>query len=484
MKTSIMFASFLLLLSLPGCPDRTISEVNPEQGRVESTSFPVNLNRAVDILFIIDDSGSMADKQSNLRANFPNFINVLNTVQGGLPDIHLGVVSSDMGVLATDGQVGPQVGAVGAGGCAMRGKDGRLLTNGADVMGTFISDIKQSDGTRVRNYNGDLATVFGEMASIGALGCGFEQHLHAMRRALDPSNAANQGFIRQDAFLAVIFLADEDDCTASHTTLWGPDGGPLGTRQSFRCTRFGVKCDIGGQDDAAMATVGVKDQCHPDDASQHLEVVSKFVADLKALKDDDTKIVVAGILGTLDPFAVERRQINNTQDLALAHSCTYNPPGGGETQVADPPVRLQFFLDQFPNRSTVTSICQADLSGGLQLIGELLKQAIGTPCISGNLLDTDPSTPAVEPECTVSYIANFGKANAQETLLPQCTGSNMPCWEIIKDVTNCPCNATLDPTCNPANPLDNLSLKINDAVAQPAGTQVVANCVTTVGPSM
>ena len=482
MRKTATTASLLGLASLglvTGCPDRTISEVNPEQGRVESTSFPVNLNRAVDILFVIDDSGSMADKQSNLRSNFPNFINVLNTVQGGLPDIHLGVVSSDMGVLATDGQIGPRLEPVGAGGCADRGKDGRLLVNGATVTGTFISDIKQSDGSRVDNYDGDLATVFGQMASLGANGCGFEQHLHAMQRALEPGNTANQGFIRNDAFLAVIFLADEDDCTASHTTLWGPDGGPLGNRQSFRCTRFGVKCDIGGATDAAMNQVGVKDQCHPDDASQHLEQVTKFVTFLKGLKEDDTKIVVAGILGTLDPFAVEMRTINNQSQPALAHSCTYNPPGGGQTQVADPPVRLQFFLDQFPNRSTVTTICQADLSGGLQLIGELLKQAIGTPCISGNLLDADPSTPAVDPECTVSYISNFGKANAQETLLPECTGSNMPCWEIIKDVTNCPCNATQDPTCDPGNPLDNLSLKINDAVAQPAGTQVVANCVTT-----
>jgi hypothetical protein len=479
-------ASLLGLASLglvTGCPDRTISEVNPEQGRVESKSFPINLNRDVDILFVVDDSGSMADKQQNLRDNFPNFINVLNTIQGGLPDIHLGVVSSDMGVLATDGQLGPNL--PGTGGCTMRGDDGRLQTSGAAVTGTFISDIKNPDNTRSTNYTGDLSSVFGQMAGLGAGGCGFEQHLHAMKRALEPNNTANDGFIRDNAFLAVIFLADEDDCSAKNTMLWGADGGSLGNRQSFRCTRFGVTCDVGGATDQAMAQVGVKDQCHPNDNSAILETVSTFVQNLKDLKEDDQKIIVAGIIGTVDPFAVEMRTINGNADLALAHSCTYNPPGGGGAQVADPPIRLQFFLDQFPNRSTATTICQADLSGGLQLIGELLKESIGNPCITGKLLDTDAGAGGIQPDCTVSYIANFGKPNAQETPLPQCDAGvdpdnppEQPCWRIFKDTTACPCNNTLDPDCNVANDFDNLVLQILDRITQPDGTQVVANCVT------
>src|SRR5690606_2441704 len=71
---------------LAGCPDRTISEVIPEQGTVEYKEIPQTINRNIDILFVIDDSVSMADKQANLAANFPNFINVLDTIEGGLPD--------------------------------------------------------------------------------------------------------------------------------------------------------------------------------------------------------------------------------------------------------------------------------------------------------------------------------------------------------------------------------------------------------------
>ena len=470
MRSAVTSSLFGLLSVglLAACPDRTISEVNPEQGRVEFKDIPVNLNRNVDILFVIDDSVSMLDKQANLRNNFPNFINVLNTIQGGLPDVHIGVVSSDMGTKGEeDASPGPGVGGVGQGGCGNTGKDGRLLPGqtGSEVTGTFISDIKLPDGSRQKNYDGcsggDLAACFGRMASIGATGCGFEQHLHAMRRALE-NNPANAGFIRQDAFLAVIFLADEDDCSMSHSTLLGPDGGPLGPQQSFRCTRFGVKCDVGGSSDAAMNQVGVKDQCHPDDASAHVQKVSKYVDFLKGLKDDDSKVIVAGILGTNDPFAVELRTVNGQQQPALAHSCRYEGADGvlntNDDEVADPPIRLSFFLSQFPNRSTQVTICQEDLSGGLQLIGELLKAAIGNPCITGNL--------AVPFDCTVSYVNNFGQENQQETVLPQCGTGPEPCWEIIVDAAQCPGG-------------NNQILKVNDPNAPPTGTHIIANCVTT-----
>ena len=82
----VVTSSFLGLAAvgislLAGCPDRTISEVNPQQGRVEFKDIPITVNRNIDILFVIDDSPSMADKQANLATNFPNFINVLNTIE-------------------------------------------------------------------------------------------------------------------------------------------------------------------------------------------------------------------------------------------------------------------------------------------------------------------------------------------------------------------------------------------------------------------
>lgn len=453
---------------LTGCPDRTISEVDPLQGRVEYKDIPVTVNRNVDILFVIDDSPSMADKQANLRTNFPNFINVLNTIQGGLPDVHIGVVTTDMGSKGTqDAAPGNPIGQPGNGGCSGTGDGGNLQTFGAPVTSAFISDIKQTDGSRTTNYTGTLSDVFGMMATgAGAGGCGFEQPLEAMKKALN-NNPQNAGFLRPDAYLAVIFIADEDDCSFSKASMLGPESAALGPLQSFRCTRFGVTCDVGGTTADAMNQVGTKSQCHPNESSQYMEKVSTYVDFLKQVKTDPTKIIVAGILGTTEPFQVELRSPpgGGTAQQALAHSCNYTGAMGPE--VADPPTRIKFLLDQFPNRSTFTTICKADLTDGLVLIAQLLKSVIGDPCIEGKLSDVDPNTPGPQYDCSVSDVTNQGKANQTETIIPQCdaNASNKPCWRIDTDVMNCPNS-------------DNFVLKIERVESPPPETHVIAYCVT------
>lgn len=453
---------------LTGCPDREIAKVRPEQGRVEYKDIPVTVNRNVDILFVIDDSPSMADKQQNLATNFPNFINVLNTIQGGLPDVHIGVVTSDVGTKGTqDAAPGAAIGQIGNGGCSGTGKSGNLQTSGASVTGTFISDIKQTDGSRQKNYTGNLDAVFGQMAKVGAGGCGFEQHLEAMKRALN-NNPANAGFLRPDAYLAVIFIADEDDCTFAKSTLLAPENPAQGPLQSFRCTRFGIICDQGGTNSDQMNQVGTKSQCHPNDNSQYMEKVSVYVDFLKKLKTDPGKIIVAGIMGTTEPFQVELRQPpgGGTAIQSLAHSCSYT--GATGLEVADPPTRIKFLLDQFPNRSTFTTICQQNLSDGLVLIAQLLKSVIGDPCIEGNLADVDPETPGPQYDCSVSDVTNLGKPNQTETILPQCdaNATNKPCWRINVDTMNC------------AATTHHFTLKIERAQAPAPETHVIANCVT------
>ncbi len=463
---------------LAGCPDRSISRVNPEQGRVEYKDIPVTVNRNVDLLFVIDDSPSMADKQENLGTNFPNFINVLNTIQGGLPDVHIGIVTSDMGTKGTqDAAPGAPIGQIGMGGCSGTGDGGNLQTFGAAVTGTYLSDIKQTNGTRTRNYTGDLSAVFSQMAKgAGAGGCGFEMHLEAMKRALN-NNPQNAGFLRPDAYLAVIFIADEDDCTMAKSSMLGPESAALGPLQSFRCTRFGITCQQGGTTADAMNTVGTKGQCGPNENSQYLEKVKVYVDFLKSVKTDPSKVIVAGIMGTTEPFQVELRAPpgGGAAQQALAHSCSYqgtprpsNPTG---LEVADPPTRIKYFLDQFPSRSTFTTICQQNLSDGLILIAQLLKSVIGDPCIEGDLADADPNTPGDQYDCSVSDVTNLGKPTQSEVIMPQCDAGMTvkPCWRIAEDPVNCPMTADKPHT---------FILKFERAVAPPPETHTIAYCVT------
>ena len=66
-------------------------------------TFQQTINRNVDMLFLVDDSSSMRLSQDNLRRNFPVFMQRLMDPPG-LPNIHVAVVSSDMG--AGDGSIG------------------------------------------------------------------------------------------------------------------------------------------------------------------------------------------------------------------------------------------------------------------------------------------------------------------------------------------------------------------------------------------
>jgi hypothetical protein len=451
----------LALALLAGCPDRTISEVNPEQGRVEYKDIPVTVNRDIDILFVVDNSKSMADKQTNLAANFDDFINVLQTIPGGLPNVHIGVVSSDMGAKATQDATP----ASGVSGCNGSGDDGKLRTN-PSVTGAFLSDSDSGTGTRIKNYTGDLATVFGQIAKVGDTGCGFEQHLESMKRAL--TNPVNSGFLRPEAYLAVIFIADEDDCSIARTAMLGPESAALGTLQSFRCTRFGVTCNEGGATTDAMKQVGSKGQCHPNESSQYLESVQSYVDFLKGLKPAEKKmVIVAGIMGTTDPFQVEMRPPpgQTTPEPALAHSCSYT--GANGLEVADPPTRLRFFIDQFGDRSTFTTICQPNLSDGLSQIAGLLRSVVGDPCIQGTLADVDKQTDGPQYECAVSDVTEPNTPRARETIIPACNAgiTNKPCWHIIADAEECAAD-------------DHLMLKIERNQDPPADTHVIANCVT------
>lgn len=424
-------------LSLGSCTYAALDKLPPPH-ETETHALAVELDRDIDLLFLVDDSPSMSDKQANLAGNFAQFINVLSA-EGGLPSIHLGVATSDLGTLGSNGVVGPGIGTLGQGGCAMRGKDGVLQTFGAPINAgrPYLIDFQLPDGSRQKNYTGALTDAFSIMAKAGANGCGFEQTLEAMKRALDPTNTPNAGFVRPEAALAVMFITDEDDCSLANPDLLAP-GLELGPQQSFRCTRYGITCAVEGATPDDMNVIGPKSDCRPSTTSPYLTDVAGYVSFLKQLKPDPSKLVVAGIMGTRTPVAVELRAPPRTTDAipALAHSCTYIG-GDGAEEVADPPVRIGALLDAFPGSQGASSICQRDLSGGLRQIAGLLKHATGDACLTRALVDLDPNTAGDQYECTVSITGDSPRD------LPRCEDDapNPPCWRPVTDPTACPAAA-------------------------------------------
>ncbi len=425
MRTSLCAAAGLVLFS--GCIDRPVAAIAPDPSVEDRTEFPVVQNPDLDILFVIDNSLSMLAEQASLATNFVRIAQALESLEDGLPNIHIGVVSTD----------------VGAGGYTCRGAgDDGILQNTPRVPGCsppadrYISNL---DG--VANYSGTLEDTFSCIARLGREGCGFEQPLEAMKRALDGSRAENAGFLRPGARLAVIIISDEDDCSASDPSMFartGPAGIDLGPQKSFRCFEYGVTCDNG----VPARTQGPRSSCSPRTDSPYMPDVSSYVSFLKGLKQFDSDIMVAGIVGETSPVLVTQ---DAQGDPCLMYSCGDVTVCNGADQqpAAVPPIRLQTFLDQFGNHYNAT-ICDDDLSGEVQKIADWMKRSLKGRCIQGTLADRDPVAPGVQADCAITEVRNPGGPDEKHRSLGECdnagtpeASSNLPCYLLAENEAAC-----------------------------------------------
>jgi cysteine-rich repeat protein len=239
--------------------------------------------KKVDVLLVVDYSADMADYHANLMERVPDLMSWLKIVRGGLPDLHVGVTTMDVGAM---GNMAPN--------CTENGDDGRLQKHDCpnlpdhhyivDIapMGCTIAQAQRpgeelqctghtcsdancstqtqpglglepsnlklvTDGhgcPRCRNYVvDDLQGVLSCLMDRPSNFCGWEQPLEAMMRALTRSHPENFSFRRPDAHLVVLFLTSEDDCTAATPDLFNPEALSLGDYTGFRCWQWGVRCD-------------------------------------------------------------------------------------------------------------------------------------------------------------------------------------------------------------------------------------------------
>ena len=266
MKNAKGFLRLVALSSVAACMERAAS--TPEAGLSSSVVLPVPQRPidAVDLLFAIDNSGSMRDNQLNLARNFGPLLDPLiappldpGTGRPRHPPVrslHLGVISTDLG---TPGSMVPS--------CADSdvGDDGLLnpVRNGAatrshppwttappnvrparcehraDQYPSFLDfDVVRTDPEAFRE---DF--VCNAYLSVG--GCGLEQPLEAVYRALVVHGAGagrgpNAGFVRDDAVLAIVVVTDEEDGSVRDCRYAEP-GDPDGIcREGGRGSALGV----------------------------------------------------------------------------------------------------------------------------------------------------------------------------------------------------------------------------------------------------
>jgi hypothetical protein len=119
-----------------------------------------------DLLFVIDNSASMAEEQALLGASFQAFV---EAIEGTSADLQVGITTTDVD---------------------------------SDEAGHLTSSLMNQD-------TADLASVFLEAAAVGTNGSRYEKGFEAALLATLPS--VNPDLLREGAMLHVIFVSDEDD---------------------------------------------------------------------------------------------------------------------------------------------------------------------------------------------------------------------------------------------------------------------------------
>lgn len=152
----------------------------------------VLIPKKIDVLWVIDNSGSMQPYQEALANNFQSFI---QRFEASNHDFHMAVTTTEAWKAAPHSELGSNLPA------EAEFKPGKDLNNN----NVYVMD---------RNTP-DLADVFGSAIKQGIGGSGDERAFHSFKMALTSSLNNPHNFRRQDAFLAIILVTDEEDFSRS-----------------------------------------------------------------------------------------------------------------------------------------------------------------------------------------------------------------------------------------------------------------------------
>ncbi len=395
---------------LPGETDGGSGSAS-ETGETETS--PAEAVTEVDVLFVIDNSGSMGTAQQQLQEGSEALVSALEA--SGL-DYRVGVTSTDNGNYWCRGSgVGtPHNGhLVFPTSCRQRQDDFYFSGTDTDVFEAACSErcaaeqIPMAEGAppwlspnTIGNI--DMADALACSLPLGINGCGFEQPLESMFRSValsDSAGTAESGFIRPDAHLVVVFVTDEVDCsynpefedavfgeTGNHEFWPQPDDLPAPT--SAICWNAGVRCEGTGTPEftsceAHDKTVFGSDAEADEAVIYPLSRYTSLLDSIRANKAPGAGVFTFGILGVPQFYAAP-------QDIQYAIGPAPNDPDSFQATYgigkgcssgdfdAVPPVRLLEFTQAGDQTGVqLFSICGNDLTNAPNYgYGEFFQQMV------------------------------------------------------------------------------------------------------------
>ena len=517
------------------------ADAGSDTGTVGTYQVSIPPARQVDLVFMIDNSPSMAPKQQKLIAQFPRLIEGFKDPRdGSLPDLRIAIIDSDLGTGGgySSGSCGPKTLVDGS--VSNYGDLGRFQMINAKACGVTSADslfLEYKAGAPV-NFVGDMSAVFGCLASnLGTLGCGEEHSLQAFEFALAAKGIGNEAqqaaFLRPTAYLGLIFLTDEDDCSAAtNDGMFGvrPGNADLsGESASLRCYTRSHQCSgvalsksgpgypttqafsapltqcTARTDACPNPTDGVSstgtDTSNPTSCSP-LKDIKQLANHLKSIKSGPDQILVVGIFGwplndsdqatavyKIDSVPNPAADPNHSTVFDSWPVC-YDPSHKPSSSAFDTAaagwgatagLRNAAFVKEFGVNGLTFSICQPDFSDPMFQIGDSLAKSYEPLCIADALADVDASTPGLQPDCRVVLStptvdpSDSSKLIFQDSSpLPMC-----PAGSSSGAVANTCWQLTLDRTiCPGSGQLVELLRSSSDLASGslPAGTRLRAQC--------
>ncbi len=379
-RVAILAGFAVALPHLFACLAHPVKPVQYDQSAAIEEGIAIAINKDVDILFVIDNSGSMGEEQQRLSANFGAFIDVLEA-DDVKANYRMAVTTTDYGnprCTPDNFPRSPNQGRFALDSCRNRiGLDGQARNDfvfapemiDATAACTDFCDqgvhdalqgewrpttIEQDDSEETRfwieNIEGNLNLPAGVEAAASGLGisaanaafrclgpqgingCGFESQLESMYWALaraEEPGEVNYGFLRDAAILSIVHVTDEADCSFNPAqqnifldlnNTWSWEEG-ASSPTSAVCWNAGVDCQ--------GAAPGPYTSC---------DVVSKDISGnvLSDPADADANAVLIPIekyVKQLNDIELEKKMIDQNQEVLV--SIIGGVPSGYDTMQAE-----------------------------------------------------------------------------------------------------------------------------------------------------
>ncbi len=438
-----------LVPMLSACNSHPLKPVTLTSEQEKDGNVSVSINRDVDILFVIDNSRSMAEEQATLARNFGPLIERLE-MDDVRANYRIAVTTTDNGHLHC---VGRDAGNFKAQSCLRRHDDFKVTEGGVpkdyfdeacasicdhediDILPTStFFDPEPKARPWIENINGvtnlpegiSPVEAFECLAPQGLTGCGFEAPLESMRLGLTRAARDGEpefGFMRPGAILAVIFVTDEADCSARYsevTSPWDPRGDERGLWSdensaddrltSEVCWFAGVECEelpdgtkeCWAADKAADGSVAQDEDdavLHP--LGRYMEFLDKIEQEKKMINPDQ-ELLVGVLTGVPTDYAGGEIHYSDGSDDEFRLETGIGAGCSSSNGEAAPPVRLRELADSFltdPDGTNLYSVCKEDYSDSMSAIADAIGKQVRPPCVEACVADSDPTREGLQHTC-------------------------------------------------------------------------------------